>query len=56
MPFAFKNNYVKAFNKLKNWLIFSLILYYYNFNFKLILEMDASDGVVVGVFFIAISK
>jgi len=49
MPFIFNNKYIKAFKELKNRLILSLILYYYNLDLKLILEMDASNGVVVGV-------
>jgi len=50
MPFIFNNKYIKAFKELKNRLISSLVLCYYNLNFKLMLKMDASDGVVVGVF------
>jgi len=49
MPFIFNNSYIEAFKQLKNWLISSLILYYYNPDLKLILETDASDRVVVGV-------
>jgi len=48
-PFIFNNNYIEAFGELKDWLISSLILYYYNLDFKLMLEIDASDGVIVGV-------
>jgi len=50
MPFAFNNNYIKIYKELKNQLIFSLILYYYNPNFKLILKIDIFDKVVAGVF------
>jgi len=50
MPFMFDNKYIKTFKELKNWLISSPILYYYNLDLKLMLEMDASDGVVIGVF------
>jgi len=49
MPFIFNNKYIKAFKELKNRLIFSLILYYYNLDLKLMLETDASNGVIVGV-------
>jgi len=50
MPFIFNDKYIKAFKELKNRLISSLVLYYYNLDFKLMLETDVSDGVVVGVF------
>jgi len=49
MPFTFDNKYIEAFKELKNRLISSLILRYYNLDFKLILETNTSDGVVVGV-------
>ena len=49
MLFAFNNDCIKAFKELKNWLIFSLIFYYYDLDLKLMLEMDAFDGVVVGI-------
>jgi len=48
-PFIFNNNYIEAFRELKNQLISSLILRYYNLDLKLILETDASDRVIVGV-------
>ena len=48
-PFIFNNNYIEAFKELKDRLTSSLILYYYNLDLKLILEIDASNGVVVGV-------
>jgi len=48
-PFIFNNNYIEAFKELKDRLISSLILYYYNPDLKLMLETDASNGVVVGV-------
>ena len=48
-PFIFNNKYIKIFKELKNRLISSLILYFYNLNFKLILEIDISNGVVAGV-------
>jgi len=49
MPFIFNNNYIKAFKELKNQLISSLILYYYNLDLELMLETDISNGVVAGV-------
>jgi len=49
MPFIFDNNYIEAFKKLKNRLISSLILRYYNPDLELMLETDVFDGVVVGV-------
>jgi hypothetical protein len=49
MPFVFNNNYIEAFKELKDRLTSSLILCYYNLDLKLILETDASDGVVAGV-------
>jgi len=49
MSFIFNNNCIKAFKELKDRLISSLILYYYNLDLKLMLEIDASDEVVVGV-------
>ena len=49
MPFIFNNNCAEAFKKLKNWLISSPILCYYNLDFKLILKMDASDRVIAEI-------
>ena len=49
IPFIFNNSYIKAFKQLKNQLISSLILYYYNPDLELMLEMDASDRVVAGI-------
>jgi len=49
MPFVFDNNYIEAFEELKDWLTSSPILRYYNPDLKSILETDASDGVVAGV-------
>jgi len=49
MPFIFNNNYIKAFKELKNQLISSLILYYYNLDLKLILEINIFNKVVAGV-------
>jgi RNase H-like domain found in reverse transcriptase len=48
-PFIFNNNYIEAFGELKDRLISSLILRYYNLDLKLILETDASDRVIAGV-------
>jgi len=48
-PFVFNNNYIEAYKELKNRLISSLILYYYNPDLKLILETDVSDRVVVEI-------
>jgi len=48
-PFVFNNNYIKAFGELKDWLISSLILYYYNPDLKLMLETDASNRVIAGI-------
>jgi hypothetical protein len=48
-PFIFNSNYIKAFKELKERLISSLILRHYNPDFKLILETDASNGVIAGI-------
>ena len=40
---------MEAFNKLKDWLISSPVLYYYNLDLKLMLKIDASDGVIAGI-------
>jgi len=40
---------MEAFRELKNWLIFSLILYYYNPDLELMLETDASNRVIAGI-------
>jgi len=40
---------MEAFKEIKDRLISSLILHYYNLDLKLMLETDASNGVVVGV-------
>ena len=49
MPFIFNNNCIKAFKELKNRLIFSLILYHYNLDLELMLEIDASNRVIAGI-------
>jgi len=49
MPFIFNSDYIKAFRELKDRLIPSLILYYYNLDLKLMLETDASNRVIVGI-------
>ena len=48
-PFTFNNNYMEAFKEIKNQLISSLILCYYNLDLKLMLETDASNGVIAGI-------
>jgi len=48
--FIFNNNYIKAFKGLKNQFISFLILYYYNLDLELILEIDVSNKVAVEVF------
>jgi len=48
-PFIFNNDYMEAFRKLKDRLISSLILRHYNLDLKLIIETDASNGVIVGI-------
>ena len=40
---------MEAFKELKNWFIFSLILHHYNLDLKLILKINTSDGVIVGI-------
>ncbi len=40
---------MEAFKELKDWLISSLILYYYNLGLKLMLEIDAFNRVVAGI-------
>jgi len=49
MPFIFNNNYIEAFKEIKDRLISSLVLYYYNLNLKLMLEIDASNRVIAGI-------
>jgi RNase H-like domain found in reverse transcriptase len=49
MPFVFDDNCIEAFEELKDQLTSSLILRYYDLDLKLILETDASNGVVAGV-------
>jgi hypothetical protein len=49
MPFVFNNDYIKAFKELKNQLISSPILYYYDLDFKLMLKTDTSNRVVAGI-------
>jgi len=48
-PFVFNDSYIEAFKQLKNQLISSLILYYYDLDLELMLETDAFNKVVVGV-------
>jgi hypothetical protein len=40
---------MEAFKELKDQLISSLVFCYYNLDFKLMLETDASDKVVAGI-------
>jgi len=51
MPFAFNSGCIKTFKKLKkkNRLVSSPIFYYYNLDFKLILEINAFDKVVAEI-------
>ena len=49
MPFIFNKDYIEAFKELKDRLISSLILRYYNLDLKLILETDASNKVIAGI-------
>jgi len=49
MPFIFNNNYIEAFKEIKDRLISSLILYYYNLDLKLMLETNASNRVIAGI-------
>jgi len=49
MPFIFNSDCIEAFKELKEWLISSLILYYYNLDLKSILETDASNRVIAGI-------
>jgi len=49
IPFVFNNNYIEAFGELKDWLISSLILYYYNPDLKLVLETDTFNRVIAGI-------
>ena len=49
MPFIFNNNHIKAFKEIKDRLISSLILYYYNLDLKLMLEIDTSNRVIAGI-------
>ena len=49
MSFVFNNDYIKTFKKIKNWFISSLILYYYNLDLELMLEIDAFDRVVTEI-------
>jgi RNase H-like domain found in reverse transcriptase len=49
MPFVFDDSCIEAFKEIKDLLISSLILYYYNLNLKLMLETDASNRVIAGI-------
>jgi len=41
---------MQAFNKLKKWLVLAPLLAYFDLEWPLILETDALDGVIAGVF------
>ena len=47
--FAFNSNCKKVFKELKDWLISSLILCYYDLDLELILETDAFDRVIAKI-------
>jgi hypothetical protein len=47
--FNFNSKYKEVFNKLKNRLISTLIIHYYNFNKDTILETNISNGVILEV-------
>ena len=49
MPFVFNSNYIEDFKELKDQFISYLILYYYNLDFKLILETDTSNRVIMRI-------
>jgi phage regulator Rha-like protein len=49
MPFNFSNDYIKAFKELKHRLISAPLLRYYWPELKSILEINTSDGVVIGI-------
>jgi len=49
MPFIFNDKFIETFEELKNQLISSLILYHYNLDFKLMLEINTFNGVVAEV-------
>ena len=50
MPFVFNSDCIEAFNELKDQLISSLVFYYYNLDLKLMLETDAFNKVIAGIF------
>ena len=49
MPFIFNDNYIEVFKELKERLISSPILRHYDLDLKLMLETNASDGVMAGI-------
>jgi len=49
MPFIFNNNYIEAFKEVKDRLISSLILRYYNLDLKLMLKINTFNRVVAGI-------
>jgi len=48
-PFVFNNSCIEAFKEVKDRLISSLILCHYSLDLKLMLEIDASNRVIVGI-------
>jgi hypothetical protein len=49
MPFYFSNDYIEAFKELKHRLISAPLLRYYRPELESMLEIDALDGVVIGI-------
>jgi len=49
MPFIFNKDCIETFKELKDQLISSPILCYYNLDLKSILETDTSNRVVAGI-------
>jgi hypothetical protein len=49
MPFYFSNNYIEAFKELKYRLTSTPLLCYYRPELESMLEIDALDGVVIGI-------
>jgi len=46
MKFKWTAKYKQAFNNLKHYFITTLILTYFNFNFKYIIKIDSSNHVL----------
>ena len=49
-PFYFNAVYKQAFNKLKKWLVFTLLLAHFHLERPLMLKTDALDGVIAGIY------